>query len=349
MAEDKELAANLKVAKTKPMFFAVIAKGNEGKLLVDKKKILSKICADAKKQLGGGTIFSGRVQGEDGLMVFEVGKQPPPTLAALTKKIMKRDGNLAMDVEYRVAADLSEQESAETEGAEQSNIPPAPPLAPPAPVSNDTGPSANDVIKRLNAMTAAIKAAMAGPNKAAVQTRFLSVNTALKNKDYAGANATLDELEPLLQGAAPKGNQGQAPQGTGKLSIVKLGKARIEWGNLRSRAVSDIATLKSKLQEEFGSDAEQTAQLGAALKTLDGTISQLNDNLGLQLDAVLNAKTDNERAALAGTAKATMQQFQRYVDSDTIIAELDGNEVMPDMLVIGPLKAKLQEIAAALG
>jgi hypothetical protein len=31
------------------------------------------------------------------------------------------------------------------------------------------------------------------------------------------------------------------------------------------------------------------------------------------------------------------------------MAELDGNELMPELKVVGPLKSKLREIAQALG
>ena len=47
------------------MFFALVAKGSEGKLLVDKKNISAKETADAKKECGGGTIYKGRCTGED--------------------------------------------------------------------------------------------------------------------------------------------------------------------------------------------------------------------------------------------------------------------------------------------
>ena len=57
------------------------------------------------------------------------------------------------------------------------------------------------MIHRLNGMTASIKAALAGPNKARVQTLFVSVSGLIKNKDFAQAGAALDELEPLV--AAP--------------------------------------------------------------------------------------------------------------------------------------------------
>ena len=60
MAANAELTNALKAAKTKPMSFAFVAKGSEGRLLVDKKKIPPKDVDAAKKECGGGTIYKGR-------------------------------------------------------------------------------------------------------------------------------------------------------------------------------------------------------------------------------------------------------------------------------------------------
>ena len=61
MAEvDSKLAASLKQSKINPMSFVFVAKGNEGKLILDKKKISNKVADDAKKNCGGGHIVRGR-------------------------------------------------------------------------------------------------------------------------------------------------------------------------------------------------------------------------------------------------------------------------------------------------
>jgi uncharacterized protein YqeY len=217
-----------------------------------------------------------------------------------------------------------------------------------SPKPTPTAPDGAAVMKRLNAMSADIKTAMAGPNKTAVQTRFVSVNAAIKNHDYAGASKTLDELEGLLQG--PKLSGDGAPSGTGgKLSLVKLGKARIEWDQLRTKAVTDIGTLQQKLQEEYKDDADQSSQLAAAVKTLGGLVTQLNAELGAKLDDVLNAQDEGKRKPFIDGAKATMTKFIQFVQGDKIMMALDGNEIMPEMHVVAPLQGKLKEIASALG
>src|SRR5262245_13557520 len=218
---DAKLAAALKQAKTNPMFFVFVANGNEGKLLVDRNKINSKDADAAKKKCGGGTVHWGRCKGAEGLMVFEVGKVVSPTIAGLTKKIIKQDTGQNCDVEYRFAADLAAQESQGQSTAQGGNPtiaaspPPAAPAPQPqpmpqpqaAPVAISPAPpqppqAGAEVMKRRNAMAAGIKAAMLGPNKARVQALFVSVNGKIKNKDFAGAGKSLDELGPLVAQSA---------------------------------------------------------------------------------------------------------------------------------------------------
>ena len=44
-----------------------------------------------------------------------------------------------------------------------------------------------------------------------------------------------------------------------------------------------------------------------------------------------------------------MTKFTNYLETDPVMMTLDGNEVLPETRITGPLRAKLQEIAAALG
>ena len=63
-AADEALAAAIKAAKGKPMYFAFIPKGTaDGKLIVAKAKIPPAVIAAAKKELGGGTPVTGKCVG----------------------------------------------------------------------------------------------------------------------------------------------------------------------------------------------------------------------------------------------------------------------------------------------
>jgi hypothetical protein len=134
---DADLAAALKLAKGKKMFFALVPKGgSDGKLIVSKTKIPPKQIADAKKEIGGGAPVTGKCMGgEGGTMVFEVAKAPPTTMAATLKKIAQRDAGLAIKPDVRVAGDAdAEEEDAgpAAPGAAGAAAQPAPPVpAPP--------------------------------------------------------------------------------------------------------------------------------------------------------------------------------------------------------------------------
>ena len=113
---DEELAAALKQAKSKRMYFAVVVKGAaDGALIVSKQKVPPTAIAEAKKKCGGSAVIKGACFVEDGKHVFEVAKEPPATLANALKLIARRDSGLTIHPICRVggAADLLEEEEEE--------------------------------------------------------------------------------------------------------------------------------------------------------------------------------------------------------------------------------------------
>src|SRR5690242_5628481 len=98
---DTKLAAKLRQAMSATMRFAFIAKGNDGKLLVEKVKVPAKDITQAKQDVGGGNVFDGRCFGENGNLVFVSLKTPPESLAGLIKRTIKEDAGLTLNVETR--------------------------------------------------------------------------------------------------------------------------------------------------------------------------------------------------------------------------------------------------------
>jgi hypothetical protein len=155
--------------------------------------------------------------------------------------------------------------------------------------------------------------------------------------------AQLDWVARVL-GVKPQGGETGAPA----VSLVKLGKARIEFIEVRRRATSAIGLLRQTLQTRFGDDTGQAPQLAKADKMLADLVVDLNDGLNEKLDDVLTAEPA-KRPALAATARASLQRTTKFVTSDPLMSDLDGNEVVPQMQVTAPLIARLQAIADALG
>lgn len=142
---------------------------------------------------------------------------------------------------------------------------------------------------------------------------------------------------------------GSAKSAAGTLSLVKLGKSRIEWIGVRRAAVAGIGQLRDAIAQEFAADPEQAGALQQALGMLDTLVGQLDSRLEANLDAVLNAAAGRDQAAALAAARRMLEAAMALVDGDPLMSELDGNEILPDLAVQAPLKAKLADIAAALG
>ncbi len=334
--KDTKLTAAIRQAKAAsveaPSSFAFVAKGSDdGALVVSKKKVSAPEVEAAKKACGGKTVFRGRCFGEDDNLVFELSKEPPGTLAKQLKSVISQSAGLTLKVVTRAAAGLEDEGTGDDVEESASTAVEAP--------GGTAEPDLSAVMRRLNNLSGAIKSALAGPNAAQVKALFVQCNGAIQSRDVARASQCLDGLEQYCGGT---------PGDAAGLSLVKLGKARLEWDGVRAEAVREIQRLKLTMQEEYKDDPEEQAAVGKALGRLDGLITSLNEELGEQLDQVLNAEPEPRRRLLP-TAQATLKRFVTFVDSDQLMSVIDGNEYAPDMRVAGPLRAKLQAIAAALG
>jgi hypothetical protein len=106
---DANLAAGLKQAKSKKMFFAFVGKGTDGKLIVSKTKVSPKDIATAKKETGGSMAVTGKCFGDgSSSLVFLVAKPAAATLAAALKKAAHRDAGLTISPDVQVAGDADD-------------------------------------------------------------------------------------------------------------------------------------------------------------------------------------------------------------------------------------------------
>jgi hypothetical protein len=132
MAES-DLTAAIKLAKAKPMHFVFLLKGTDGKLIVAKSKISPKEVAEARKELGGGTLVTGKCTGPLNNLVFQVAKAAPSTLAATLKKVIKSETGLTTAPDVQLAADADAEEP--EDGVAAAPAKPAPPAASAAPTA----------------------------------------------------------------------------------------------------------------------------------------------------------------------------------------------------------------------
>jgi hypothetical protein len=141
---DKILNAGLKMAATKRVPFALVAKSATLGALFVKPRIAAKDIGEAKKKIGGGAVFQGVCFLEDGAHVFESTKPPKTGIDKLIKLLAKTCAGLSIRVLCRELTTPGEIEGLEAEEAEEdvtakSAIPPAPPAPPPPPAEAKEG------------------------------------------------------------------------------------------------------------------------------------------------------------------------------------------------------------------
>jgi peptidoglycan hydrolase-like protein with peptidoglycan-binding domain len=279
---DTDLIAAIKQAKSKPMFFAFIPKGADGKLMISKKKIAPKAIAEAKKEIGGGNPITGKCTGPAGDMEFTVAKDPPATFLPAIKKVAKRDTGLTLIGRIAVAsdADTEEQEGEETASKPDAGTPPAAPPAPPTGGGNATmglqkalaklgydpgkpdgvsGPKTKAAIQKFQKDHGLAADGVAGPKTQAALAQALKGGGAAGGGDAAKGGAD----------AGGGGGAGKSPAsdaaGKGKAAPLNLGP----WQAVRQKAVTDLKALAMKVAKtKHGSAA-------GVLKEINSIIAKL--------------------------------------------------------------------------
>ncbi len=193
----------------------------------------------------------------------------------------------------------------------------------------------------MNNVSPAIKQAIVEhpASKATLAPLVANFRSYLDSGELNKAKETLTEIASQLRSLKTESSP--------ELSLAKLGKARIEWHQTRSQAIKDIEQLKEILLEEYRDDGDLQSAVAAALQRLDATIQEMNDELGTQLDLLLNAEP-SRRGQYTVSARQALDNFRKFIMSDRIMSRIDGNEYVPDMRVARPLLARLNEIATVL-
>jgi hypothetical protein len=348
---DEDLIEGLSKAKKSPRNFALIIKGAAPvKLLVKKKKIKDADLQKAKTEAKGTDYIVGVIEGSGSEFVFKVlGEKEPSVLTTKIKEMIGEQADMTVKARWELVKELPQLPDDEKEG--------------PTGESKESTTSSDalvDLVERKKQLTDQLKALAPSMQKAiaaqpqqrdAILTAAGTVKSGLAGETTSAsldaAQASLTALQELLE-AVDKASATQSGSGTGKISVMKLGKARIEWVSVRDKAVADMKQLRAAIAAEFASDGDQAQALNAALKELDRVMNNLVVNLPEELDKILNAE-ETARVGLIRTARETLESLNVLFATDPIVSELDGNEVLPDFLLVAPVRSKLGEISAALG
>jgi peptidoglycan hydrolase-like protein with peptidoglycan-binding domain len=262
---DAELTTALKQAKSKKMFFAFILKGSDGQLLVSKAKIPPKAIAEAKKEVGGVPI-TGKCSGPTNDLVFQVAKQPPPTLGAALKKVIKRETGLAIVPNVQLAgdADAVEPEDKGTDAPASAGAAPGQAGPPPAPgqvnvagiqkalqklgydpgkIDGVTSPHTQAAIKKFQQANGLAADGIAGPKTQAALAKALRGAGAASGSQAAtmGRAQTAPEITRPVGAQAVTGQEDAAKAPSAK--ALGLGP----WQAARDKAVNDLKALAMKI------------------------------------------------------------------------------------------------------
>jgi hypothetical protein len=193
------------------------------------------------------------------------------------------------------------------------------PAAPPKPAAS--GDAMADFKARLAGLMEALKAALAsGREGADEQRKRVAEAGALAQKgSFEPAGALLDQVERWLTAPAKSG-------------IVELQKSRLAWDGLRKTVQQQLKDLEGALrtavaqynEEESAEDQFEEGDISEGVRALHGVLDRLDTRLIDKLDQALNAEGDR-RAALHAEAAALVKEYQTYVDSDPLIAQIDNN------------------------
>ena len=239
----------LKATDAKPHYFALVVKGSDGALIVDKRKPAPKAVEAAKKQLAASTVLRGVCFGADGTMVFQTVRPPGGNMAAVVKKVAQTQAGLTIKPEFRVgAADDGEDE--EEQGQE---VPEAPPVKGTAVASG--GGAAKTAYETLLArvqpeLRAAQNAHLAAAAKAAVLLQFAADKA--KANDHAAAQQAAQNAQALLQKAT-----------------AEMAVAMEAWKTRRATAVASLKSMAGKIAgAKHPSSARAIMEIQSVMKNL---------------------------------------------------------------------------------
>jgi peptidoglycan hydrolase-like protein with peptidoglycan-binding domain len=274
---DANLAAALKQAKSKKMFFAFVGKGTDGKLIVSRTKIPAKDIAAAKKETGGMAV-TGKCFGDGSSnMVFLVAKPPAATLGAAIKKVAHRDAGITLAPDVQLASDADEDEDGGTGAAPTGAAAPAAapggaaagdaPAAPgkDAPAAGAQGKVADiqKALQKLGYDPGKIDGLM-GPHTQAAIKKFQQAN-GLAADGVVGPK-TQAALDKALQGGAGAGGaKPEAPAAPPQPPGLNLGP----WQAARQTAINDLKAMAAKVAATKHKDA------AGVLKEIQSIITNL--------------------------------------------------------------------------
>jgi len=151
------------------------------------------------------------------------------------------------------------------------------------------------------------------------------------------AKKALDKIEEMLASAA-----------VSTFPAAKVEAARNSWIKSRNDAIKGITTLSKAIVAAFAAEATQKGAVTDAVRKLGELQIKLQTGLDNELNLAIKAKDPDKQADLIDRAKDSLSSLQDFMQRDELMKNLDNNEVVKNMSVVGPMMNSLKAIEAAL-
>jgi hypothetical protein len=349
MTEDK-LGVILLHRKTKPK-----------KLLAELKKKAKEI----KLTLDAGSLRFGTAEVDpdidSALVRFTVNKAAPGMMEPKLREHVKKAGFPKVEIiideglENETEEETEEQEAtAATRPATSVTPPPPPPpppqaaqTAPPPPPSPPPPQAQPDAASLTRALTQLVQQIQTIP--ATLQPPLVKLagaaQASLKGGNLPAAAQGIDELRQAVATALEQAKLTAQTEAGG--NAVTYAKSRLAWLAARKKVESEIEKLRGAIvaayqDDGIAPDLEKAYQLRVA-----PVLAGLDERLADKLDEATNATDPAVRTELIAQAKQIMAEYQAFLASEKIIADLDANPFVP-LSIQQTITATLATLAKAV-
>jgi hypothetical protein len=185
-----------------------------------------------------------------------------------------------------------------------------------------------DEAAAFNARLAALlpKAKEAG---AAAKLKASEAGALARQKDFARANALLDEVEQALAGGTAAAGVAPAKEAPARAGgFVDYAKARLAWLDARKSVEADLGKLKKAILAAY-SDSPHMNEVQSATRRLDVILRSLDEALADKLDEGLNASNPQARTAINRQASDIIARYQGFIHASPLVREVDDNPFVP--------------------
>lgn len=267
LSDSAKLASLLRLAKQatqeKPLHFVFVPnRGQDGTLLLAKKKVPSFLINKAKLQNQSTKFYFGICFGERALLVFGVAKKVPATLAVRIKRAAKLHAKLSLRLEVRFLENvkLSVDDGAEAVAGAGENLL--------FDEENDEGSESveddvqdgwesveKDVVERIKIVgpklrdMLLLKDVVSSVEMKRLKLLAERLNAAVKDKDFVEASGLLDQVEALLADDDNESGEDDIDESWESIEDGVLDRVKESWKSIQEGVVARFKKVRQKTRQ----------------------------------------------------------------------------------------------------